>query len=233
VGLAGGAQVGLIDRGNGLIYDTVLDITWIQAGNFCGTNPTDPGCIAAGADANGAMTWSEAVFWANNLVYAGYDNWRLPTLGPIGAAFDYAGSNNATTDNGWAKTTTGAADGGWRDGAGDPVYEMGHMYYVDLANLGSCTPNDASPGSCSEQASWGSNNTSFIDALTGDTVSFCTSSPPTTGPGWRTRPIPTARGTSSSATAFMAPRSIRTTASTRGLCAPAMSPPPRCLARRC
>ena len=55
---------------------------------------------------------------------------------------------------------------------GDPVSEMGHMFYVNLANLGFCTPNDADPASCMTQVGWGLNNTSFIDALTGVTVSF-------------------------------------------------------------
>ena len=31
---------------------------------------------------NGLMTWDVATAWANNLVYGGYDDWRLPTLNP-------------------------------------------------------------------------------------------------------------------------------------------------------
>ncbi len=55
-------QACLIDRGNGLIYDAGLNITWL-----------------ADADANGAMTWSQAMTWAGNLTYGGYAGWRLPT----------------------------------------------------------------------------------------------------------------------------------------------------------
>lgn len=32
------------------------------------------------------------------------------------------------------------------------------MHYVTLGNLGECTPNDASPGSCVIQAGWGLSN---------------------------------------------------------------------------
>ncbi len=88
--------------------------------------------------------------------------WRLPTVEPIGASFDRSFSNNATTDTGYAKTTTGGADGGWRDVAGNPVSEMGHMYYVDLANKGYCTPDDGNPVSCyllQPQPGWGLVNT--------------------------------------------------------------------------
>ncbi|MBM9615289.1 PEP-CTERM sorting domain-containing protein [Desulfobulbus rhabdoformis] len=52
----------LIDRGNGLIYSTILDMTWIQ-------DPT----------VYGEMTWDQAQSWANDLSYAGYTDWRLPT----------------------------------------------------------------------------------------------------------------------------------------------------------
>ncbi len=34
---ARGAEALLIDRGGGLIYDTVLDLTWLQNANFAGT----------------------------------------------------------------------------------------------------------------------------------------------------------------------------------------------------
>ena len=64
------ATAALYDRGNGLIYDDVLDITWLQDANYAKTS---------GHDADGAMTWFEANIWANNLVYQGFENWRLPS----------------------------------------------------------------------------------------------------------------------------------------------------------
>ena len=70
---SGAAQAGLIDRGGGLIYDSTLNITWLQDANYAKTS---------GYDADGRMTWSAANTWAANLVYGGYGDWRLATLNP-------------------------------------------------------------------------------------------------------------------------------------------------------
>lgn len=59
----------LFDRGNGLIYDSGSNITWMADANYAKTS---------GFDATGQMTWSEATVWASNLTYAGYSDWRLP-----------------------------------------------------------------------------------------------------------------------------------------------------------
>ena len=60
--LAASADAELFDRGNGLIYDSYSDITWLQDANFEGHT----------------MLWTDAVNWAESLEYAGYENWRLP-----------------------------------------------------------------------------------------------------------------------------------------------------------
>ncbi|MBI4843443.1 MAG: DUF1566 domain-containing protein [Nitrospirae bacterium] len=52
----------LIDVGNGLIYDDAQNLTWMQDANYGGT-----------------MTWNEANNWAANLIFGGYDDWRLPS----------------------------------------------------------------------------------------------------------------------------------------------------------
>ena len=56
------ANAALYDRGNGMIYSSILDMTWIQD-----TTPY------------GQMSWNDAVEWAANFEYAGYNDWRLPT----------------------------------------------------------------------------------------------------------------------------------------------------------
>lgn len=124
-------------------YDTVLDITWLANANYAGT----------------AMDWAAANAWAASLnpYGSGITGWRLPTVTPInGMNFNTVISNNATTDRGYAD-----ADG-WVDGLDNPVSEMGHMYYVSLGNLGLCTPNDASPGSCVIQTGAGPTNTGLF-----------------------------------------------------------------------
>lgn len=62
----------LIDRDSGLIYDDVLDITWLQDANFSKTS---------GHNSTGLLTWSEAIEWAEDLTYLDATNWRLPSVG--------------------------------------------------------------------------------------------------------------------------------------------------------
>ena len=87
--LSGAAQAALVDRGGGMIYDTTRNITWLADMNYAKTS---------GLDADGRMTWSAATAWANNLVYGGFDDWRLPTslnadgTGPCGPAHNCSGS---------------------------------------------------------------------------------------------------------------------------------------------
>lgn len=119
-------------------YDTVLNITWLRDWNAGAGSSFDNGLSTT----DGRMTWANANAWAQNLSFGGYTDWRLPTLTPVnGTGFQTSLSNNGSTDLGYAKTGTG-----WGTAS-----EMGHLYYVTLANEGLCTPNDASPASCSLQ----------------------------------------------------------------------------------
>jgi hypothetical protein len=58
-----GTQAALVNAGNGLVNDTVLDITWV-----------------ANAALSGEQSWEDLTQWAEGLVYAGYDDWRLASL---------------------------------------------------------------------------------------------------------------------------------------------------------
>lgn len=60
---AGMANAKLIDRGEGLLYDTVLNITWAQS---------------AGLQGGQQVNWFDAHDWAVDLIYGGFDDWRLP-----------------------------------------------------------------------------------------------------------------------------------------------------------
>jgi len=61
----------LIDRGNGMIYDSNQNLTWLQDTNYAKTS---------GYDDDGLMGWDDAMAWVANLTYGGYDDWRLPRL---------------------------------------------------------------------------------------------------------------------------------------------------------
>lgn len=135
------AHAVLLNRGGGMAYDSVLNITWLRNANQGAGSDYDNGEHAN----DGRMTWGNAVAWADNLVYRGFDDWRLPTVGPVGAAFNYDFSNNGTTDLGYGNTS--------------PNSELAYMYYVSLGNKGWCTPNDGDPGGCVEQGGWGFYNT--------------------------------------------------------------------------
>jgi len=69
IALSGAAQATLIDRGGGMIYDDVLNITWLQDANYAKTS---------GYDADGRMNWTDANAWAAGLSFGGYNDWRLP-----------------------------------------------------------------------------------------------------------------------------------------------------------
>jgi len=111
------AEATLFDRGGGLIYDNDLNITWLQDANYAYTS---------GYDADGLMTWANAVTWADNLGYGGYSDWRLPTVVPQ----TYTEGFDGTTGIGY-NITTGS--------------EMGHLYYTELGNLGFYATDGSSP----------------------------------------------------------------------------------------
>jgi hypothetical protein len=122
LGSIGTARADLFDRGCGLIYDSDQNITWY-----------DFTYVASG--------WADANAWADQLVHAGYDDWRLPRM-PPNPNYNQTCSVNPpdTADRGWNKTTS----------------EMGHLFYIELGNLGYYSPNVACD---TVQDGWGLNNT--------------------------------------------------------------------------
>lgn len=142
LGFSGMASATLYDRGGGLIYDSYLNITWLQNANYGAGSSYDNG----DSTTDGRMTWTNAVAWADNLDYGGYDDWRLPTTqdGPLVYGVD------GSTTAGYNITTS----------------EMGYMYYVNLENKGYYDTYG------NYQSDYGLNNVSFIDGTTEQTRSF-------------------------------------------------------------
>lgn len=139
-------------------YDTLLNITWLANANLAFSNTFG----VAGIGGDGRMNWNKTNEWIaamntdGGTGYLGFSNWRQPTLSPInGVSFNFDFSNNATTDRGYALPTTDGTDGGWRDGAGNPVSELGHMFSVNLGNSGICLPNGSgSSTTCDPNPAW-------------------------------------------------------------------------------
>jgi hypothetical protein len=75
--LSASAHATLFDRGNGMVYDDVLDVTWLADANYAATQFAESGGTLG--DADGLMVWGVASAWAYNLEYAGFTDWRLPT----------------------------------------------------------------------------------------------------------------------------------------------------------
>jgi hypothetical protein len=103
------AEATLINRGGGLIYCDVLDLTLLQNANYADTTGYDD--TLYNSDTQGKLKWLDAVTWAEDLTYYDpsrditWDDWRLPSAG-------------SSPDSGYNKTGS----------------EMGHIYYTELGN---------------------------------------------------------------------------------------------------
>ena len=86
--ISNASHAGLIDRGNGMIYDDVTNLTWLQDANYARTSNYQ----GRGVDAYGRMDWAAAMRWASNLEFGGYDDWRLPTTLPAITGFSITSS---------------------------------------------------------------------------------------------------------------------------------------------
>jgi hypothetical protein len=109
LGLSTTTQATLIDRGNGMIYDSDQDLTWLQDANYAKTSGHLPGRW------KGNMLWEDASAWADGLVYGGFDDWRLPTV----TASEYSYGFNGQVAGYNVDTTTS---------------ELAYMFHVILGN---------------------------------------------------------------------------------------------------
>lgn len=121
IAMAGAAEAALIDRGSGLIYDSDLNVTWLSDMNHAKTS---------GYDADGLMNWSQAQAWADNLVFGGFSDWRLPTL----SASDTS-CNASVTPAGFPTQYFGYNCAGG---------ELSHLFVTELGNSSHNTNNFAS-----------------------------------------------------------------------------------------
>lgn len=131
--LSGAGQAALLDRGGGLIYDSVLNVTWLQDTNYAATS----GVSTSGP--NGTMIWSEAMTWADNLSFfdsvrgVTWSDWHLPTVTPVnGSYFRFATSIGGETDDSYNISAPGSAF------EGTTASHLAYMYYQNLGNVARC-----------------------------------------------------------------------------------------------
>jgi hypothetical protein len=137
-------KAALYDRGGGLIYDDVLDVTWLQDANYAATSGYDD------SDSLGRMNWDDAMAWAGQLEYYDsardivWDDWRLPRTQPINPNDWVLGwGYDGTSDEGYNITS--------------PNSEMAYMFYVNLNNSAYYGTNGYGP-----QENWGLQNTGLF-----------------------------------------------------------------------
>jgi hypothetical protein len=138
---AGSAQAALIDRGGGLIYDSTLNITWLQNANPIAGSIYDDGakCNRWPHVVPNAQAFAASFSYFNPANGVTYSNWRLPQ----GVDF-VSGTPNPTLDGVVLPTPPFSSAGcDWEFSGYDCGYNMAprsseivHLYYVDLGNLG-------------------------------------------------------------------------------------------------
>jgi len=72
-------QNNFTDNGDGTVTDQATDLMWIQD------------------DSGEGMTWQEALEYAENKEFAGYNDWRLPNIKELESIVDYQGAPGATS----------------------------------------------------------------------------------------------------------------------------------------
>ena len=71
------------EGGDGTVIDRATGLEWMRA---------DSGHLKAGPKGDGRLTWQEALAWAEELTYAGHDDWRLPSAKELQSLVDYTRS---------------------------------------------------------------------------------------------------------------------------------------------
>jgi hypothetical protein len=133
----------LHDRGGGLIYDDVLNITWLQDANYARTQ-------GYGLIQNGGLTWYDALTWAANLTYhdsvrnVTWDDWRLPDISPLDPSkgWQMQISTDGDQDDSYNVSAPGTKY------AGSTASELPYMYFNNLGNTSRC-PVGLGFGGCS------------------------------------------------------------------------------------
>jgi uncharacterized protein YceK len=80
-----------VDNGNGTVTDAATGLMWSQVDS--GDAVFD---LSAFTNDDGSLNWQEALAFAKNAEYAGYDDWRLPNAKELQSILDYTRSPDTT-----------------------------------------------------------------------------------------------------------------------------------------
>lgn len=130
------SNAALFDRGSGLIYDSVLNITWLQDANYAYTQNYSK--LQYGR----FLTWADALEWAEQLTYVDtvrgvtLTDWRLPNISPLDPAkgFQLQVSTGGDQDDGYNVSAPGTKY------AGSTASELPYNYFNNLGNTSRCPP---------------------------------------------------------------------------------------------
>ncbi len=92
----GGADYGVNayeDNGDGTVMDGASGLQWLQADSG---DPAFAALLSGYTYQDGSLNWQEALDFAENLVFAGRDDWRLPDAKELHSIVDYTRSPQAT-----------------------------------------------------------------------------------------------------------------------------------------
>lgn len=128
------AQADLFDRGGGLIYDSVLDVTWLQDANYAYTQNYSE--LQFGR----FLTWTDAVAWSEQLSYfdsvrgVTLTDWRLPNITPLDPSIGWQLqiSTGGDQDDSYNVSAPGTKY------AGSTASELPYMYFNNLGNTSRC-----------------------------------------------------------------------------------------------
>jgi len=138
------AHAELNDRGNGLIYDSTLNITWLADMKYALTSGYEQTSgIPYDGSNDGAISWSAAVAWAENLEFGGFSDWRLPTLL----------ENDPTCDGAFDSDLTRTSQGG-SSRYGCVGGELSHLFVVSLGNKAGQSVHNQAGDSASQLANY-------------------------------------------------------------------------------
>lgn len=142
----GSAQAALLDRGGGLIYDDVLNVTWLQDANYARTIGYDAdGLMSAGAARNFIHDALYTYGYYDSVRDVTYKDWRLPSISPRSGLTSAALPPNLSEydsnhepppiDQVWQASPRfdGQADTGFN--IRSQLSELAYMYYVNLGLL--------------------------------------------------------------------------------------------------